>query len=156
LSEEIERLQLYLSLEAMRFPDRFDYTFTIDESIDSETLKVPSMIFQPFIENSIIHGILPRTDQKGHITFEAKRNGSIIDFIIEDNGIGYQNSLKKKVAQGDHQSRGMHITSSRIDLLRIISGKTFQLIGPVDMKNATNQSIGTRVHIKMQVDSLEN
>lgn len=156
LSEEIERLQLYLSLEAMRFPDRFEYSFTIDDAIDAETLKVPSMIFQPFIENSIIHGILPRTDIKGQITFEAKRNGSIIDFIIQDNGIGYQNSLKRKVIDGDHQSRGMHITSSRIDLLRIISGKTFQLIGPVDIKNATNQSIGTRVHIKMQVDSLDN
>ncbi len=154
LSEEIERLELYLSLESMRFKDRFDYVFDIDPSIDTEELKIPSMIFQPFMENSIIHGILPRQDVKGLIKFTATREGDIINFIIEDNGIGYEKSMRHKVETGDHQSRGMSITSSRIELLRKISGKTFQLIGPVDIINDTGESIGTRVHIKIHDESL--
>jgi len=154
LSEEIERLELYLSLESMRFQDRFDYVFDIDPTIDTDEMKVPSMIFQPFMENSIIHGILPRQGVKGLIKFTATRDGDIINFIIEDNGIGYEKSMRHKIETGDHQSRGMSITSSRIELLRKISGKTFQLIGPVDIKNDTGESIGTRVHIKIYDESL--
>lgn len=156
LSEEIERLKLYLSLESMRFRDRFDYEFTIDPSIDTEAVKVPSMIFQPFVENSIIHGILPRQNTKGEIHFSAHKNAETIDFIIEDNGVGYEKSIKQKQGDGDHQSRGMSITSSRIELLQKISGKSFLLIGPNDIKNDTGESIGTRVHIKIPDNSLED
>src|SRR5690606_14800762 len=155
-SEEIERLKLYLSLESMRFRDRFDYEFTIDPSIDTEAVKVPSMIFQPFVENSIIHGILPRQNTKGEIHFSAHKNAETIDFIIEDNGVGYEKSIKQKQGDGDHQSRGMSITSSRIELLQKISGKSFLLIGPNDIKNDTGESIGTRVHIKIPDNSLED
>jgi ligand-binding sensor domain-containing protein len=155
LNEEIERLKLYLSLESMRFVDRFEYSFDIDEDIDGETLLIPSMIFQPFIENSIIHGILPRTDGvKGKITFTANRYENVILFTLEDNGVGYEKSLRFKKENGDHQSKGMTITSSRIDLLHKISGKTFELNGPFDIKDTTGESIGTRVEIKIQDDSL--
>ena len=154
LGEEIERLKLYLSLESMRFTGRFDYEFDIDPEIDIEMVKIPSMIFQPFVENSIIHGILPKENFKGLIKFSATKVGDIIEFKIEDNGVGYEKSIRHKSEQGDHQSRGMSITSSRIELLRKISGKTFHLEGPTDVKNDAGESIGTLVQIKIQEDSL--
>lgn len=156
LQEEIERLQLYLSLESMRFKDKFSFRFDIDPGIDPEELEVPSMLFQPFIENSIIHGILPQTNRKGEILFKAYRENGNIVFQIDDNGVGYEHSMRHKSVDGDHKSKGMSITSSRIDLLRKISGKRFELIGPVELKNDTGHSIGTRVIIKIQDNSLED
>jgi ligand-binding sensor domain-containing protein/two-component sensor histidine kinase len=156
LQEEIERLKLYLSLESMRFKDKFSFSFDIDPSIDAEELEVPSMLFQPFIENSIIHGILPQHDRKGEIVFRARREGVNVVFTIEDNGVGYEHSIRHKSADGDHKSKGMSITSSRIDLLRQLSGKSFQLIGPVELKNDAGESIGTRVTIKIQDNSLDD
>jgi ligand-binding sensor domain-containing protein len=156
LQEEIERLKLYLSLESMRFKDKFTFHFEIDPSIDPEELEVPSMLFQPFIENSIIHGILPQSDRKGEIVFRTYRENENIVFQIDDNGVGYEHSIRHKSVDGDHKSKGMSITSSRIDLLRKISGKRFELIGPVELKNDTGHSIGTRVIIKIQDNSLED
>jgi ligand-binding sensor domain-containing protein/two-component sensor histidine kinase len=156
LAEELERLDLYLSLESMRFPDKFSYVLDLDPEIDLENILVPSMIFQPFIENSIIHGILPQTHKKGLITFHARLiSEDLIEFTIDDNGIGYQNSIQKKQPFGDHQSQGMLITSSRIELLRKISGKVFQLIGPEDILNNTNESIGTTVKIIISINMLD-
>jgi sensor histidine kinase YesM len=156
LQEEIDRLKLYLSLESMRFKDKFTFSFEIDASIDPEELEVPSMLFQPFIENSIIHGILPQSHRMGEIVFRATREVDNIVFVIEDNGIGYEHSIRHKTPDGDHKSKGMSITSSRIDLLRQISGKSLQLIGPVELKNDADESIGTRVTIKIQDNSLED
>lgn len=156
LAEELERLDLYLSLESMRFPDKFSYVLDLDPEIDIENILVPSMIFQPFIENSIIHGILPQTDKKGLITFHAKLiSEELIEFTIDDNGIGYNNSIQKKKTTGDHQSQGMLITSSRIELLRKISGKVFKLIGPEDIINNYGESMGTTVKIIISINMLD-
>lgn len=158
LAEEIERLKLYLSLEAMRFPDRFSYNIEIDEAIHAESTGVPPMMFQPFIENSIIHGILPQNPSiRGEINFVAKLlSEELIEFIISDNGVGYSNSIRKKQLTGDHQSQGTLITSSRIELLRKISGKDFSLVGPEDRLNSTKESIGTTVKIIIALKNLDD
>ncbi|HLP12734.1 MAG TPA: two-component regulator propeller domain-containing protein [Flavobacteriales bacterium] len=59
VSEEIKALELYLELEAMRFEEAFTYTVWVDPGINSETTKIPSMLIQPYVENAILHGILP-------------------------------------------------------------------------------------------------
>lgn len=58
LQEEIERIELYLSLEKMRFAEKFEYIIEVSPDLDLESIEIPSMILQPFVENSIIHGIL--------------------------------------------------------------------------------------------------
>ena len=62
LYDEIETCKLYTQLESMRFADKFRYTFSIDETIDLKLLMVPALIIQPFIENAIWHGIMPKED----------------------------------------------------------------------------------------------
>jgi sensor histidine kinase YesM len=97
LSEEIQRLELYLTLEAMRFEGRFKYTFEIDPEIELEEIRIPPMLFQPFVENAIIHGILPLEQLAGEIAFKAELlNENFIEFTITDNGVGYSKSLKEK------------------------------------------------------------
>jgi len=151
LSEEIQRLELYLSLESMRFEGRFSYHFEIDPEIEMEEIRIPPMLFQPFVENSIIHGILPNEQLVGTITFKAQLADDCIEFIITDNGVGYSTSLKEKKMSGDHFSHGTTITKSRIEVIRKISGDVIHLEGPQDLLDENKQVVGTIVKIKIWI-----
>ncbi len=155
LSQELERLELYLSLEAMRFKDRFVYT--IDEGdIETEQIEVPSMLLQPFVENSIIHGILPNEHQEGRIEIRMKVIGHQLEICIDDNGIGIDVSMNKKAGfVGDHKSQGMEITSKRISLIRTMLKKDYDLIGPFQIANPDQSIKGTRVLIKIPYENLD-
>ncbi len=156
LKQELEGLELYLSLESMRFKDRFHYKIDCVE-VDTESVILPAMLLQPFIENSIIHGILPIEDKKGFISILVTKDENILTIQIDDNGIGIKNSLKlKENSIGDHRSQGMEITAKRIDLIKKISNKGFDIIGPIQI-NETDISInGTRVLLKIPFENLED
>lgn len=155
LHQELERLELYLSLEAMRFKDRFTYRID-NQGIDLELVTVPAMLLQPFVENSIIHGILPDESKKGEILVTIKAIGDQLEICIDDDGIGIDFSLNKKAKfKGDHKSQGMEITSKRIDLIRQMWNKDYELIGPFQMTNPDRSIKGTRVLIKIPYENLE-
>lgn len=155
LHQELERLELYLSLEEMRFKDRFTYEID-NQDIDLEQVTVPAMLLQPFVENSIIHGILPDETKKGEILVTIKALGDQLEICIDDNGIGIDYSLNKKAKfKGDHKSQGMEITSKRIDLIREMWNKDYELIGPFQMTNPDRSIKGTRVLIKIPYENLE-
>ncbi len=146
LSEELERLELYLKLEHMRFTDKFKYKINVDRSIDVENVKIPSMLLQPFIENSIWHGILPM-NYPGEVTVDiSKDEEKSLVFAIEDNGIGIETSIKNKGEQ-KHISKGMRITKGRIDLLRKITKQNIFINGPFEIKDEKNEPKGTKVEI---------
>jgi len=155
LQQELERLELYLSLEAMRFKDRFNYKIESGD-IDIEQLLVPAMLLQPFVENSIIHGILPDETKKGEIEIVLRRVEDSIEITISDNGIGIDFSMKQKNQfHGDHKSQGMEITSKRIDLIRKMWKKDYELHGPFQVTNSDHSIKGTSVLIKIPVDNLD-
>ncbi len=156
LEEEIERLELYLSLESMRFKDRFEYRIDTG-GIDTENILVPAMLLQPFIENSIIHGILPNESKKGIIELKIIDKSDHLEVIIQDNGVGIDYSLNKKHDNhGDHRSQGMEITSKRIALLNKISNKNFTMEGPFQIEDENRLINGTRVILKIPINNLEN
>ena len=156
LDEEIERLELYLSLESMRFKDRFEYRIETN-GIDTENVLVPAMLLQPFIENSIIHGILPNETKKGLIELKIIEKEDYLEVIIQDNGVGIDFSLNRKHnTQGDHRSQGMEITSKRIALLNKVSNKNFTMQGPFQIEDENRLINGTRVILKIPVNNLEN
>lgn len=155
LQEELERLELYLSLESMRFKDRFDYHIQIDSKIDLESVKIPSMLFQPYVENSIIHGILPNTELKGKIDVVLELNENEILVCIDDNGVGIDKSLKNKgLSNGCHQSKGMEITRKRIAILNKIYNTFYEINGPFQLYDENRSINGTRVLLKIVLDDL--
>lgn len=155
LEEELERLELYLSLESMRFKDRFTYQINIHD-IDAESVFIPPMLMQPFIENSIIHGILPNEEKKGIITIDVRKENGYIYIRIEDNGIGIRNSISQKFAiEGDHRSQGMEITSKRIELIQKISNNDISLEGPEEIIDENGLINGTYVLIKIPIGDLD-
>jgi ligand-binding sensor domain-containing protein/two-component sensor histidine kinase len=156
LAQELERLELYLSLESMRFNERFSYAINYN-NIDIDRVIVPGMLLQPFVENSIIHGILPNEAKKGIITVTIKLIKDQLEVCIDDNGIGIDFSLaKKQGVQGDHKSQGMEITSKRISLIRKMWKKDYELIGPFQVMDENGSINGTRVLIKIPYENFEN
>ncbi len=146
LTEEMDRLGLYLSLEKMRFKEKFDYEIDIDPNIDPEATKVPGMFLQPFVENSIWHGILP-SENPGKIWVLVEKHDNGLKFIIHDNGIGIDKSIENKKDQfKTHTSRGMIIASNRIAMLEKITGKSITIDGPKQL-NEKGESKGTIVEI---------
>lgn len=156
LSQELERLELYMSLESMRFKDRFDYKINCQEGIDTESVIIPAMMLQPFIENSIIHGILPDESKKGLIQIDITLEKDMLIIQIDDNGVGIETSIENKINyEGDHRSQGMEITTKRIELLKKLSNRSFELIGPIQITNNDRSINGTRVTLKFQVENLD-
>lgn len=152
LREEVERLELYLQLEHMRFKDKFDYEITIDSDVDQESIQVPAMLLQPFLENSIWHGILPK-ESMGRIDVSIHMHSEdAVQFCITDDGIGIETSRKNKNESGGHISQGMNITSGRIDLLRKMTRKDVRLVGPYEWKDDLGEVAGTKVELILPVD----
>lgn len=114
VEEEINYLNLYLSLEKLRFGDKMNYKIELDEEIDIQETLIPSMLLQPYVENAIWHGIMPK-DSPGHINISIQKNKGDLQIRISDDGIGFNNSLAQK--KGDHISQGMKLTAQRIALL---------------------------------------
>ncbi len=116
LKEEIDTLKLYLDIEKMRCDNCFDFEFDVEETLDLLNTKVPPLIIQPFVENAIWHGILPKK-QKGNIKISISQNAEQnLICMIEDNGVGFGN--KKP---GAHPSKGIEITEQRLGKKIIIN-----------------------------------
>ena len=128
LNEEIERLKIYLSLEQMRFPEKFEYKVEVAEEVDPYDIQLPPMILQPFVENSIKHGIMP-LEAEGEILVDiSKKDDDHLWIKIQDNGIGINESKRKKASRpSDHVSKGMQITMDRLALFAKMTGKKYSV-----------------------------
>lgn len=113
LTDDLQALQLYLELEALRLKDRFTYEVKVDEAVDPDNTLVPPLILQPFVENSIWHGVSKR-ENGGRILIEIRQHEGKLRCRIADNGPGRNNG---KPAEAGKRSLGTHITQSRIDIL---------------------------------------
>lgn len=152
LSGEIETLQLYLDLESMRFKDKLKCSILIDENLDIDFIEIPPLIIQPYVENAIWHGIMPKLEG-GEIIISIKQNEQNNELIIsvEDNGIGrVQSALMKKKSDNEHKSFGTKISQDRLSLINE-KNKSLASVNIVDMYSKEGQACGTRVTIKLQI-----
>ncbi|MEZ5046398.1 MAG: histidine kinase [Chitinophagaceae bacterium] len=115
IEQEITFLEEYLSLQQIRIPNQFDYTIQYDESMPIDELQIPSMILQPFIENSIEHGF-KGIEYKGKISIYFFQEEKDIIIKIQDNGKGLTETINKAE---DHISRANQIIKERIYLLNL-------------------------------------
>ncbi len=146
LKDEINLLTYYLSLEKMRFEDSFEYSINVDSDINLDHEQIPTMLIQPFVENSLIHGINNRQDKEGKIDLTFKKDGNDLLCVIDDNGVGRaraeeikRNSIKR------HKSRGTQIINERIEAAESIDGQSIT-VNFID-KQAEGKATGTKVNI---------
>ncbi|TDG36921.1 diguanylate cyclase [Pedobacter changchengzhani] len=125
LDEELEYLNLYLKLEENRFGNKLQYNIYVDPAIDKDETLIPSMLLQPYVENAIWHGIMPK-EAGGKIQINIKiAQPDHLNIEIIDDGIGIDNSRSTK--KTDHVSKGMQLTKERLMLLSQIEAKPIQL-----------------------------
>lgn len=150
LSDELSALNLYLELESMRFKDRFEYTFELDPLINQVTMLVPPFIIQPFIENSIWHGLMNR-EGNGILKIKLTLEENILRCIVEDNGVGRKQAaaIKGKDPFG-RPSKGISITETR---LKLFGSKNVQPkpIVYTDLYDQNGICEGTRVEILIPI-----
>ncbi len=150
VKDELDALRLYLDLEMMRFKNKFDYKIVVDEEIDTMMYKIPTMLIQPYVENSISHGLIPAETQ-GHIKIEFKLERKHISCIIEDNGIGRKAAQERKPGiRKEHNSLGTRIVSSRLDLVNAFYGTSLKTVF-TDLKDEHGNVAGTMVKINIPI-----
>ncbi|MBK8494161.1 MAG: histidine kinase [Chitinophagaceae bacterium] len=149
LYDEIETCKLYLQLEAMRFDTKFSYVVNVDKAIDLKSIQVPALIIQPFIENAIWHGIMPR-NSTGHVSLNVIRKNGSIQVAIDDDGIGREASQQIKPNSNlAHQSKGVNLTKSRLELNNLLQQRQSQL-EVIDKKDDKGLATGTTVIINIK------
>ncbi len=142
LEKEVKALKMYIELEALRLENKFDYSIIVDKNIDDQSLKIPSLMLQPFVENAIWHGLHNKNDQ-GSINIKINQiNPTQIIVTIEDDGIGRVAAAALKQAQISHKSYGIDITKNRLQLLNKNNTVTFS-----DLYDKNNKATGTKVTI---------
>ncbi|RZK81257.1 MAG: hypothetical protein EOO92_05230 [Pedobacter sp.] len=87
LNEEIETLENYLSLQQMRFDHAFTYQFNLHDEMETDSIYIPPMLMQPFVENALLHGINPKA-KNGHVYIDFVFQAKLLEVTITDNGEG--------------------------------------------------------------------
>ncbi|MBA2500843.1 MAG: histidine kinase [Chitinophagaceae bacterium] len=144
LYDELETCKLYTQIEKMRFGDKVDFLFDIDESLDLKDIKVPALILQPFIENAIWHGLVPQ-NSGGKVVISLKNLNGLVECTIDDDGIGRALSKQyKSLYEGTHESKGIGLTKSRLELDKLLNDREDN-IEIFDKINADGTAGGTKV-----------
>jgi sensor histidine kinase YesM len=159
LEKEIEILNSYLELEQFRFGESFSYQVNMTDEIEPVEIKIPPMMLQPFVENAIWHGLMPRqTDRNLSVHFDL-HSDDILLATIRDNGIGRAASAKLKslngAAKNEHQSKGMSMVMERLHLLQQQYDKPFDAaISDITDINGIVQ--GTQVTLKIFIGNTKS
>ncbi|WP_231402120.1 sensor histidine kinase [Panacibacter microcysteis] len=150
LRDEIKYLSTYLHLEHTRFEHNFDYTINVESIIDTETVELPPLLLQPFIENAIRHGVRNLQNVRGCIEINFHLQNDYLICNVIDNGIGIKAAEKMKhVFRSSHQSKGVSLILERIKNINRKSEKPIRLTVEDNMASSENQ--GTRVSLMVPV-----
>lgn len=146
LNEEINGLKIYIELEQMRFSNLFDFHIHVDETIDADYEQIPSMLLQPYVENAILHGLVPKNGY-GLLNINFFIKNSCMHVTIEDNGIGRKRSTEiKSHSTKSHTSMGMKITKDRLRLLSNVDQISYT-VNFTDLYDVKGNPMGTRIEI---------
>jgi LytS/YehU family sensor histidine kinase len=144
LSEEIEMVKLYLQLEKFRFEGKFDYKVHVSNGINPEQIMIPSMILQPYLENAIWHGLVPK-NKDGFLELNIEKENSMGTVIkISDNGIGRERARQISRKRIQHTPMGMRNVEERIRLLNQLN-RTNMSVSVIDLYGPGEEPAGTRV-----------
>jgi ligand-binding sensor domain-containing protein len=149
LEQELETLKMYIGLEKKRIRKDFLFQINIDSYIDQEKCIIPSLLIQPYIENSIWHGKV-YNNPNGHIKLKIKLKNETLFFTILDNGIGIKNAEASKIikSQSEHTSLGTSVTKKRIELLSELNDKMSEIImSEVDYNHGS--FVGTKIEFNI-------
>lgn len=148
LSDEIDVLKKYLEIEQLRFNKVFDFKIEVDGNVDPDGIDIPHYLVQPFVENAIWHGLLPKEGNKELvIRFEMVSDKSL-SCTIEDNGVGRQ--TKSSFVNTEKRSLAINFIRQRLEMMSKISGHNYTLT-LTDKIDPEGKSEGTKVVVLIPV-----
>jgi sensor histidine kinase YesM len=143
LADELEMLKHYITLEQMRFEDKFDFILEVEHDLDVDNIEIPSMLIQPYVENAILHGINNKTG-RGVLKITLKDDMECVLFEVEDDGIGREATRKLQQKNiSHHKSFGTALTEERLKLINQQRDVSHEII---DLER-DGQPVGTKVKI---------
>lgn len=145
LEKEIITLSLYIELEKIRFKIPFKFSLTIDEELDQSDIYIPTMLIQPYIENAIWHGLMPKKNDC-LLELEIKKINSDLRITIKDNGVGRGVASQHK--NKEHVSKAMQLMEQRLKALSIKNNASFTA-EIIDLQDENDKSSGTKVYLFM-------
>lgn len=153
LEEEINTLENYLLIEQFCNGGHFQYQIVVDSSLEEDFIQLPPMILQPFVENAIKHGMKgrPQDDTSGNISIHFYDKGSVMECVIEDNGVGRTKAaeLNQQSKETYHESTGMLVTTERLAMIDNPEG-----VIPLEIVDLyeNNLPTGTRVIVRLPLN----
>ncbi|MFP4844275.1 tetratricopeptide repeat protein [Winogradskyella sp. PE311] len=151
LQEELDTMKLYMNIENIRFDNQIDFNINVEESINTEVTKVPSLILQPFLENSLWHGLSSKSNDKKIDLNVYKNTPEYITIEIIDNGIG--RFAARKISDGKKLKRksvGIEITKAR--LANFSKAFVNSYILEIDDLHKDNLPTGTKITLKIPIE----
>ncbi len=145
LAEELETVELYMTIENIRFSNEIQFKIVIEEGIDPHIVKIPSLILQPFLENALWHGLSSKDGDKSILLHISRRKNGYIDISITDNGVGREVAEKLKENKVlKRKSVGIKITKERLANFSKDYQNKFE-IEIVDLYDTQGTARGTKV-----------
>ena len=139
---EVKLLNNYLELQKLRFENKFDFAIVVDDKIDTESIHIPPMLAQPFIENAIEHGIFYKKD-KGRVDVRLYYENNLLIYEIEDDGVGMEEAMKlKNKLKSSYESLATIITKERMTTLSEHANSDIEII---DKKQIASNNSGVKV-----------
>ena len=152
IDKEIESLQNYLELEQLRFNNTFDFTITKSAEIEDD-VALPPLLLQPFVENAIIHGVVPMKE-KGQINVDFQINEESLICTITDNGIGFETSKKSKEnSVSVHKSMAIDIIKKRFEMIASSTNK--EAVISIKEIDFSDNITGTKVVLKLPIQYIQ-
>jgi tetratricopeptide (TPR) repeat protein len=147
LTDDLKALDLYMKLESLRTNHKFSYSIQVDPTLDPDNTFVPPLLLQPFVENSIWHGIAHKQGE-GQIQVKIEKDGQMIRCVVEDDGVGRARSeaMKPRADAPARKSLGMQITAARIELLNKTRNAAAGMM-------FSDLAAGTRVEMRLPLET---
>jgi sensor histidine kinase YesM len=149
LKEEISSLQLYLELQQMRFKD-LHFTINTHNITNTELINIPTMMYQPYVENALLHGLSHSLKQKKLIIDFKLDNSNTLIGIITDNGIGRKKS--EELNQLNLNKPKSFATKANLERIQLLNKNQYKItVNYIDLHNNLHESTGTQVIIKIEL-----
>ena len=149
LKDEIDYLKSYLALENLRLNRDLNYYFDVPDYTDTKEIYIPCMLFQPVVENAIVHGLVPKkNDKKIYIAMTIKDDMLIAE--ITDNGIGRDAAQRRKENdKPSHKSWATHVMNERINISNSLYQKKISF-NIMDLEQ-DGKPLGTKVILSIPI-----
>lgn len=151
LAQELEALELYLSLEQLRFEEDFSYEVQVDPALEDTTVLIPAMLIQPYVENAIKHGLLHKEKEKNLWVRIHRKSPELLVAEIEDNGVGRAEVARiQQRKRKRHRSQAQALTVRRLELLTQSYTESF-FSETEDLTDVQGVACGTRVTLHIPI-----